>query len=225
MKKRVLLVSIMALFIFGCNTSETETQIDDPTSAMKELIQNPDFQNAINSSAALRSENSKDENNGNGVMIADTGLFQFFIFSTPDNIIFSYAPDGNFFVKVMSEDKAQFFVRTNEPHYEILDPDWNFMYSNLCDEKKVGHLNVNLTSGYDFLDFGPDFQLYFPAPPFTSANILTASGKVNDAAQIINEFGEIECNEPTLEMKLSITSLFRDNSHNGNEPVIKVTLK
>ncbi|GAA4322370.1 hypothetical protein GCM10023115_50410 [Pontixanthobacter gangjinensis] len=215
---------LIALTIIGCSKQENEDLPLTKSATVVQaeflaVIQKQEFKNLVISKF---NDLNKGKDDNNGVVIVSRRFSQFFGFSSAEGFIWIYDLDEQFLIKLFSEDRAQFFFRSNDPTVEVYDYEDNLMYSNLCQENKTGHLQVSLISDYDFFDFGP-FQIYFIAPPFDSANILKANSKVFDGAQINFETGEISCGEINTEKKLNITSLFRDNS--GNHPVINISLK
>ena len=220
------LIILLTVIVTGCSL-ENPKELEEPLQTFsskadfKATIKSEKFQEFVKEKFRVL---NKGKENNNGVIVVSRGFNQFFGFFTPDYTIGIYDFDEQFLLKIFSEDRAQFFIRSNEPTVEVLDRDFNLLYSNLCQERKTGHLQVSLISDYDFFDFGP-FQVYFFKPPFDSANILKANSNVYDGVEIDYETGEVSCTEPTTIRKLNITSLFRDNSANGNPPLINITLK
>lgn len=228
MKKHVLLMSIMALFIFSCDSAESELQTPKDISLTSQFLQNT---NLVDNGIMSRKANSKNENSNGVIVVEGGGAFSNFIgfFAFP-YLVFVYdlnedgSPEPMVDVKIFNDDKAQFTANINRPIVEISNLiTGEIVYSNICDDKKIGHLQVNWIASYDVLDFGFG-PMYFANPEgATTTNNLQLSAKVNDSFVLTNpETGEGDCNEATSTRNIKLTSVDRINNNQDLGRIFKI---
>ncbi|MFC4721328.1 hypothetical protein ACFO5O_03260 [Geojedonia litorea] len=239
MKKHVMLMSLMALFFFGCSTSETES-IQEPnlsfshSKVVTDLITNSDFTSYLKTkSKESKFYNSRSSNsNGNGVVFVEGGgAFSNFvgIVAFPYLVLVYDLNDVDFpepliDVKVFDENRAQFTANVKRPGVEISNLfTGDIMYSNICDDKKIGHLQINVIAPYDVLDFGFG-PMYFPnGPEAMTSNNLQLSARVNDSFVLTNpETGEGECYDANNTKNIKLVSIFRDNNDQELGRIFKI---
>jgi hypothetical protein len=238
MKKHFFAISIATLLLFGCSNNETEPIQEanltlNYSKMIKEIVDNEDFNTYLNTkSKNLESTyNKSSDNNGKGVMFVEGGgAFSNFIgFFTYPYLVFVYDLDdeGNpaamVDVKVFSEDKAQFTANVNRPGVEISNFETGEFYSNICDDKKIGHLQVNWIASYNVIDFGFG-PLYMANPEGASTtNNLQLSAKVNDSFVLTSpETGEGECNDANITKSIKLTFVAKENNNQGLAPIFKL---
>jgi len=241
MKNKFLIMSIMTLIFFGCTTSEIETQIED-TANLSVILSNKEFQNAVSNKLDVKIGNdkftstSRGQNKGNGVVVVQS-VFQtiYFFFTDQGPIIFG-ADNGPDSVKILPTGLAQFSTKSSSPICAVLDSGFNTIYSNDCLERRTGHLNVNVITAVDIVEF-PFGTGYFPKievdengnPIFydKTANIFKATNvKVNDQQVILDEnFEPIGCTEATVEHFVSLKSIFIRNREGEPRRIFDYDLK
>ncbi|WP_242157464.1 hypothetical protein [Aestuariivivens sediminis] len=231
MKRLFFVLSVVAFLIFGCSTSNSEPELSRDSPIKKSFNQSLDFTNVV--STVSKMANSKNSNS-NGVMFFEkSGAFSNFIgfFDFP-NLILVYElneegnPDPLIDVKVFDENKAQFSANTNNPYVEISNLfTGEILFSNICDDEKIGHFHVNWTAPYSVIDFGFG-PLYFPENPEESmtVNNLQLSVQVNNGFVLTNpETGEGDCNSPSAVTNLKIINVAKNNNESqNNNSVFKI---
>lgn len=229
MKKHVLLVSMMALFIFCCDSAETELQTPKDISLTSQFLQSTKL---VDNGIMSRKANSKNENNNGVIVVEGGGAFSNFIgFITFPYIVVAYdlnvdgSPEPMVDVKIFNEDKAQFTANINGPSVEISNLiTGEIVYSNICDEKKIGHLQVNWIASYDVLDFGFGPIYFANSGDATTTNNLQLSAKVNDSFVLTNpETGDGDCNGATSTRNIKLMFIQKANNNQGLEPLFKLT--
>jgi hypothetical protein len=241
MKNKLLIMSIMTFVFFGCTTSEIETQIEG-TADLSVILSSKEFQNAVSNKLNVNIGNdkftstSRGQNKGNGVVVVQSA-FQtlYFFFTDQGPIIFSAgnSPDS---VKLLPTGLAQFSAKSSSPQCSVLDFNFNTIYSNDCLERRTGHLNVNVITAVDIVEF-PFGTGYFPKievdengnPIFydKTANIFKATNvKVNDQQVIYDEnFEPIGCTEASVEHFVSLKSIFIRNREGEPRRIFDYVLK
>lgn len=220
MKKHFMIMPLLALFIFGCSSPDEKVEFDNETLVSESFLEKTDFNNIRNQVSKMAS--SKNSNN-NGVMFFEkAGAFSNFLgfFNFPELIlIYKLNDEGNpdplIDVKVFDDNKAQFSANIRDPYVEVSNLiTGEILYSNLCNEKKTGHLHINWTAPYSVIDFGFG-PLFMSGDPMESStpNNLQLSVKIDDGFVLTNpDTGEGDCTEVSSETNLKIISIGRDNN-------------
>jgi len=164
MKNKVLVMSIVALCMFGC--SESDDKLQSESEVANEV---PDFK-LINEFVKGKVDqmsskgSSKDDNNGNGVyfvpFISNAFPHEMLAWPVPDTSLvmyLEYPQDGNDRLLIFSGEEMMINWTSQEPRLFIVDlADGIVKYSNWCDENKTGFYHINGKSTWFPVDIDGD---------------------------------------------------------------------
>ncbi|WP_228852487.1 hypothetical protein [Aegicerativicinus sediminis] len=218
--KRLLILSMLTLFIYGCSETEPiDNQNPDASlqfsTAVKKLMDNKDFNDFViqkNSEYALRT--SGGNSNSNGVMVIEMEGGIIYGFGTGRGFVFFGSEKAS--TKILPNGLAQLKANTSDPFCFIFD----FMeggYSNGCYEDPQGHFTINLT-GELLIDEAPWGTYYFVIPPYKTASVFKATNiKLSDENTFYDEETGMEycLGDATVEKTLNFKLVDKANN-NGN---------
>lgn len=224
-KSFILLTSL--LLAFSCTVSE-ETESEDlevkalqARSPIAELIAKKGGKKSL---SALFSASNTAKGNENGVIFIKNGADYVACSGGDDRFVCFYEIDETGFyrsaidVQLLPNGEAQFKSRSKDfvvEVYDVVDEDnVNLIYSNLCFEKRIGNLHINLKGTYDLItgDDFVDFD-YYTFNSASSANNLQMTAIIDDRARDLDiDLLDWICDDgPATQKKLKVTSLFKPN--------------
>lgn len=209
MKKSVLIMSVVALFILGCSTSGDYPNSEDAPNTEAKLMTLKEIRNYMARKVSDGSLSKNGENNGVVIM---QGAGEIFIGTTVEDYVvlfFGYDYENEQFnslidVKIFrdleefpEDSRAQFTINSSDFVMEIYDlnflinvgPEWAdgaLLYSNQCNRDLNGRLHVGVTGPYVIVE--DIFGNPVPAPArdengliFDTVNVIQVNAKVDDA--------------------------------------------
>lgn len=213
MKKQVLIIGILALFMFSCSNEEA-TNFEESNlkferkSEMTKFLKSEEFKNYLSTKNKQSNDLSKiaGNNSDNGKMILQSpwGIAFGAVSFSPTFQMTFIGGDGA--IEELPNGRAKFSVHTNNP--------WAFHSSDTslssdCVDGSLGTFNYSLISEYtvEVIDFGGGFVFTFYNP--TGDGTATSGNghcKVSDAQPIYDyETWEIlGCTEATIYKTISI---------------------
>jgi len=238
MKKQVLIIGVLALFMFSCsneeatNFEESNLKLEKEGSlaiTMKQLLSNVEFQNKLNKTFKVN-EFSKGQDNGGGAIFVESRFGSNYGFPTSEGIYWLSSSNVEDQIKLMPDGTAKFSTKSKNPSASLTDWNWNTIYSNDCIENKTGTFIANLRASYfsftiDIFDpvtwepTGETVTLYFADlgnTPYNSAFVIEGSNiKINNATSSFDyETWETLCNDDaTEEHNLFIKQVISRSGH------------
>jgi len=199
MKKLVLIMSVMALFLFNCSSEDSATidiqNVSDTqdvfTEQVNEIISNVEFQDMMTTQMHQR-----DGNEGNGVFVIQNP-FSFIMGQMVDGKILFIGSFEDQYIAFMPNGTARFFAHSNNPLGAVVNlATFSTDYSNDCYDDPTGHFNSNVIGTYTEVVF-PFGTVYF-MDELQSASVMNGHTEVSDAQPIYNDiFEQIGCTDAT----------------------------
>ncbi len=219
MKTKLLLMSFVTLFFLGCSNQEsshpqkTAKQLAFEKQ-VQQLVDNPDFRNAINEryTTALY----RDGNPDRGAFVIDNPVGMMYGFFLADNrLLLCGAADTNGTIAMLPNGTGRFTVRSNEPLAIVINFNtFQTEYSNEADVDKAGSMFSNVVSEYDLVNFGFGDLIFMTNPH--SANVFRLNTTMSDSMPIYDDlFNVIGYTAETVRKNVSVRTVTVPNS-NGN---------
>lgn len=233
MRKHVIMLSLLTIFILGCSQNEERTVTEPVNSVLTQaafkkqvesLTTNVAFKKAI--SDRLNTSNLKTNNQDNGALVVQNNLGLIFSFFGNGKIIFVGSSEIGT-LKILPNGLAHFQVKTNGPNCVIFDTNWNLLYSNAneCNEVRTGDFFCNIISAYEKFDltFGGEILSYYYPTELQSSSVLKMNTTINNAFPVYDVVGDwISCTDATEEKNINVQYVNVGNS-NAN-PVVQVII-
>ena len=217
MKKQVLIIGVLALFMFSCsneeatNFEESNLKLEKKSSAssLNKLLKSEKFKDYLLTKSKQNIDLSKGNGSeSNGLMILSDGYNVGFGGFSPDwTSIMLIGGTGT--IEKMPNGKAKFSVHTNSPDAFFLDfYTWSGVQSDCVDSPR-GSFNYNFISEYtvEVWDWdGTIFTFYTPTGENSSASSGNGHCKVSDALPIYDwdTFEQIGCSDATIYKTIKI---------------------
>lgn len=227
--KNLIMIFCIAIFAFSCSDEtlnespnlDQSKEVNDMSNTINDIVQNEEFLSVIANQSSLR--NSE---NGNGVFVIENNFSIIFGIQTDDNKVLFLGPDpGDDYIAFLPNGNTRFFANSSNPTAFVLDLNtFTLAYSNNCYEDKSGRFNASVTGTFteSELPFG---TVYF-IDEVQSAEVMNGHTNVNDAMMQFDEEGlPMGCSEATVEKRLRVHMVFRDNNGQGLEPVVNYSLR
>jgi len=213
MKKQVLIIGVLALFMFSCSNEEAtnfeESNLKfEKKSEMTKFLKSEEFKNYLSTKNKQSNDLSKiaGNNSDNGKMILQSpwGIaFGAINFQTWEMVFIG--GDGK--IEKLPNGRAKFSVHTNNP--------WAFHSSDIslssdCVDGPLGTFNYSLISEYtvEVIDFGGGFVFTFYTPTGENSSAESGNGhcKVSDAQPIYDyeTWEMLGCSEATIYKTIKI---------------------
>lgn len=233
MRKHVLMLSLMTIFILSCSQNDEKTTLEPVNGVftkssfnkqIEELTTNAEFKNIISkrfNSTNLKS-GKQSNNQGNGAFLVQNSLGWLWVVFADGKMIYIWASEREP-LTILPNGSAHFQYKSKGPTCKIFDEEnFNTLYSNESYDVKTGDFVSNFISTYWKLELGP-FTLYFPEQ-LQSSSVLKMNTTVNNSFPIEDEnFNWIGWTDATVEKNVSIKTVEVGNS-NAN-PVLQLDIK
>lgn len=227
MKKIILILILVGVVLMSCNPSEDPIQLNkDPIQInnpenmfIKELIQKKAIQSMFSEKA--KSNNSKNDNNGNGVLFTVDGEFWIMGFGTNIPGVWAYIYETGFVdIKLFpQENRLEFFMHTNDVNLFVIDYRGEYpveIYNNFClDEIAVANLKIQTEYWTVTTDEGDVVYLWNWGRNTYTSDTGILNVKMDDAYVV-----DGECTEPTTNKRLKMTLVDTPNSNSPNSAEI-----
>lgn len=217
MRKHLFMVSLLTLFILSCSQNDETTTTEPVNSVLaktsfkkqvENLTTNVAFKNLIlNRFNPSNLKSGKLSNNqSNGAFVVQYNLNLSFGFFKDGNLIFVGSTEPGT-LRILPNGLAHFQYKTTAPYCDIVDANWNTLYSNYCYEVGTGEFFLNFISAYEKFEFewgGEITTIYFPTD-LQSSTVLKMNTTVNNAFQVYDEdWNWIGCTDATEEKNVTI---------------------